>query len=78
MKSVIFEYVNNDWDECISIWSMQYFDKTRKNCKQLICALQLSHSKEDWQVMINAKQEDLLRALTNALRNNLKYVLYPN
>lgn len=78
MKSIIFEYVNNDGDECTSIWSPLYFDKTRRNCKQIICALQWSHSKEDWQLMVNATQEDLLRALTNAIRNNPKYVLYPN
>ena len=57
---------------------MQYFDKVRKNCKQLICAMQWSHSKEDREVMVNAKQDDLYRALSNAIRNNTKNVLYPN
>lgn len=78
MKSVIFEYVNLDWDECVSIWSMQYFTKTCKNCRQIINALQRSHTKEDWEIMIQASQQDLLRALTNVIRNNPKHVLYPN
>lgn len=78
MQSVIFEYVNKDGDECISIWSMEYFITTCKNCKQIINALQRQHSEEDWEMMINARQNELFYMLCYAIKNNTKHVLYPN
>lgn len=78
MKSVIFEFVNNDGDECICIWSMQYFLATCKNCKQVINALQRVHSKQDREMMVNASQEELLYMLKYAIQSNLKNVLYYN
>jgi hypothetical protein len=76
MKSVISRIVNKDWNECVSIWSMEYL--RRMNKKQIICILQRNHTKEDWEYIMSLTQDELLFALENAIKNNPLHVLYPN
>jgi hypothetical protein len=78
MKSIIFKFVNEDWDESISIGSMWYMNTTRKTCNQLVCMLQWNHTEDDWEYMKSLTQKELLYALEYAIQKNPLHVLYPN
>lgn len=78
MKSVIFTFVNKENNECISIGSMWYFQKTKKSCKQIVNALSRNHTEAERQAMMDCTQEELYHALVNTINNNQLHVLYPN
>lgn len=78
MESVISIIIDKEWDSCVSISSLQYLKRARKNCRQLVCILNRKHTEDDREYMKILSQEELLSALYKAIQDNPLYVLYPN
>lgn len=78
MESVIFSYVNNEWQECVSIGSYWYYNKIRSSCKQLIEVIAIKQTEEQWENIAKLSQQELYNVLLSFMKNNELKVIRPN
>jgi len=77
-QSVIFTFINEDWDECISIGNSMYMKKRMETARQIIEMVGIKQTDEQWYRLTEMVQEDLYLALRKFLDNNILYVERPN
>lgn len=68
MQSIIFTFINQDWNECVSIGSMEYYKTAQKYSKQIVNTLLWNHNKNDWDIISNLNQNALYSALVNTIK----------
>lgn len=78
MYSVMFEFVDKDWDTKVSIWSLNYFHKKIKTSQQLIRMLWITHTEEDWKYFCDCTAEELTHLILNFMKENELKVDRPN
>ena len=78
MESIIFEYIDDEGNECVSIGNMAFLQETMRNCYEVINVLQRNHSEEDWERFCDMSQEEIYSLLQWAIQKNMLHVLYLN
>lgn len=78
MQSVIFKFIDNDWEEKLSIGSIKYMKEKKKTCRQLVSYLGWEHTEEQRRYLVDLPIEELYIVLTSAMENNSEKVFYPN
>lgn len=76
MQSIIFWYINKEWEECMSIWNKRYYDNAIRNCKQQIYYCILDHEQKDRDYMKWLSEDELYFALNQYIKNNEAKVFY--
>lgn len=78
MKSVVFAYINNSWEECVSVWNEMYYNTVKKQARQIAWLFWIDHSKKYREDLMQLEQDQLLFVLTSLKEENPQYVEYPN
>ncbi len=76
MQSIIFTFVDSNWEECTSIGSKHYYEKEIGKCKQQICYCILDHEQNDRDYMVWLSKDELYFALNQYIKNNKIKVFY--
>lgn len=78
MYSVIFSYIDNEWNENLSIGSYWYYNKVISSCRQLIEVIAIKQTQEQWDYMTSLSQQELYNALVSFMKKNELKVIRPN
>lgn len=78
MQSIIFEYLDREYTNKISIWNKKYFEKViSEDAIQLIRTLWLEHTEQERDHLKTKNQQELYEILISSLENK-EGVIYPN
>lgn len=78
MQSVIFQFIDEDWQEKLSIGTIKYMKDRKKTCRQLVSYLWREHTDEQRRYLVDLPIQELYMTLIRAMENNAEKVFYPN
>lgn len=78
VHSIVFEFIDHNGEENISIWNWKYFNNTRKNIRELVWYIGIEQTEEDLQKVLSLQPDEMLYALMKFKELHSRSVFYPN